>query len=70
MEETKREIRCSYCGESYENSKIVGKINTVQRGVRFTYEVALCICKNTYRGNILSEEKLPPRKFSPRKFKR
>ena len=70
MEEAKVVIRCTYCGKSYENSKIVGKINTVQRGVRFTYEVALCICKKTYRGNILSEDKLPPRKFYARKRSR
>jgi len=58
------DVRCPYCGKPYGESKIVGKVKTVQRGVRSTYEVSLCSCGATFRGNMLREEKLPPRKFT------
>jgi hypothetical protein len=52
------EIRCPYCGKSYSESTVVGKIRTFHKGVRSTYEVALCVCGKTFRGNILEEKKL------------
>ncbi|MDP6459253.1 MAG: hypothetical protein QF673_03950 [Candidatus Hydrothermarchaeota archaeon] len=58
------EIRCPYCGKPYNESKVVGKVRNVQKGIRSTYEVALCSCGGTFRGNVLKEEKLPPRKFT------
>jgi hypothetical protein len=54
----KMEIRCPYCGKAYAESMVVGKIRTFHRGVRSIYEVALCSCGKTFRGNILEEKKL------------
>lgn len=58
------DVRCPHCGKPYAECTVVGKVRTYQKGVRSTYEVTLCPCGETFRGNILGEEKLPPRKLT------
>ncbi len=62
MFEKGEELRCPYCGQPYAQEKVVGKTQSVHRGVRATYEVVTCTCGKNFRGRLVSEKRLPPRR--------
>jgi hypothetical protein len=61
-EETEEEIRCASCGKLREDGMVVGKTQSVERGVRSVFEVLSCSCGNIYRGKVLERKKLEKRR--------
>jgi len=60
-------VRCPYCGGEYDEDMVVGKTQTVNRGVRTVCAVVHCSCGRNFKGSITEEVKLKPRtNFAPR----
>ena len=61
-------VRCPYCGCEYTEDMVVGKTQTVNRGVRTVCEVVHCSCGKNFKGSVTEEVKLKPRtNFVPRR---
>ena len=56
-------VRCPYCGCEYTPEMVVGKTQTVNRGIRTVCEVVHCSCGKNFKGCIKEEVKLKPRVF-------
>jgi hypothetical protein len=54
-------VRCPYCGQEYTGDMVVGKTQTVSKGVRTICEVVHCSCGKNFRGEVKEEVKLKPR---------
>lgn len=54
-------IRCPYCGQAYTDDMVVGKTQTVSKGVRTICEVVHCSCGKNFKGGEKEKVKLKPR---------
>jgi len=61
MEEEEKS-RCPYCGTESTEDMVVGKTKTFKRGVRETFNVVVCTCGKTFRGEKTSTEAARPRR--------
>lgn len=55
------EIRCPYCGAVRTPEMVVGKTQTVNKGVRTISEVVHCPCGKNFKGGVKDKVKLPKR---------
>ncbi len=50
--------RCPFCGQVSSEDMVVGKTQTVNRGVRTICEVIHCACGKNFRGEVTDKVKL------------
>ncbi len=51
-------LRCPYCGHVCGEDMVVGKTQTVNKGVRIICEVVHCKCGKNFKGGIKDKVKL------------